>query len=220
MSFGQQIRGAIDSADLPEVMRIFTREFGSAGYSLRSLFRDEQSRILHLLLDSTLADMERTLRNIYKDHTSLLHYLSLSGMPRPKALTLAAEFSLNADLRAALLHEPIDATRVHGLLTVADADRVLLDTTLLAFVGSQRMVDAMNQLQQHNDAKHLEAALEVLNVLQELPFEIDLWEAQNKWHAIMRILPSIGGPKARWMQRFRTLGSKLRMDVDNLTVED
>ena len=220
LNFGSRIREAIDRADLPEVMRVFIQEFGHASYSLRSLFRDEQSRILHILLNSTLADMERTLRAIYEDHTSLLHYLSLSGMPRPKALTLAAEFSVNADLRSALMHEPIDPARVRVLLAVAQSDRVALDETTLAFVGSERMLREMKNLQQHTDAKHLETALEVLDVLLDLPFEIDLWEAQNKWNAIMRTLPRAGNSKPRFLQRFRTLGSKMRIDVDHLTVED
>ena len=219
-NFGKQVRDAVERADLPEVMRVFVREFGSAGYSLRSLFRDEQRRILHILLDSTLADMERTLRAIYEDHTSLLHYLSLSGMPKPQALVLAAEFSLNADLRLALTAGPIDAPRVRELLAIAHADQVHLDSTTLAYAASQRMLDAMKDLQQHMDGKHLDAALEILNVLRDLPFEVDLWEAQNKWNAMMRATPPNGATGGSWTQGFRELGSKMEIDVDNLTVDE
>lgn len=219
-SFGEEIRQAIDRADLPEVMRVFTREFGSAGYSLPSLFRDEQQRILHILLDATLSGVERTLRAIYEEHTSLLHYLSLTGIPKPQALMLAAEFSLNADLRLALVANPIDATRVRALLAVAQSDRVRLDATALAYASSQRMLDAMKNLELHKDARHLDLALEVLDVLRELPLEVDIWEAQNRWNAMMQASPQDGTSAERWSQGFRELGSKMKIDVDHLTVDN
>jgi alpha-amylase/alpha-mannosidase (GH57 family) len=218
--FGSEIHQAMERADLPEVMRVFAREFGSAGYSLLSLFRDEQQRILRILLDTTLLDMERTLRAIYEDHASLLHYLSLIEMPKPQALMLAAEFSVNADLRLALAADPIDSAQVRTLLTVAHSDQVRLDSTPLAYAASQRMLLAIQTLEQEKDAKSLEAALDVINVLRELPLEVDLWEAQNKWNAMMRAAPRTGTSLQRWALGFRELGYKMGIDVANLAVED
>jgi hypothetical protein len=80
-------------------------------YSLTSLFRDEQRRIVQLILNSTLWDIESSLTTIYEDHASLLHYLSQAGLPKPPALTLAAGFAINAGLRRALESDPIDRRR-------------------------------------------------------------------------------------------------------------
>lgn len=219
-NFEKEIRGAVTRADLPEVMRVFVREFGSAGYSLSSLFRDEQRRILQILLDSTLAEMEETLRTIYEDHISLLHYLSLSGMPKPQALMLAAQFSLNADLRQALASDPFDSVRARGLVVQALADQVSLDSTSLAYVASQRMLRAMHTLQQHPEMKNLDAALEILDVLRELPFEVDFWEAQNNWHRMLHETSSAISADPQWLRQFRELGTKLDIEVDQLTVEN
>ncbi|MEE9265025.1 MAG: DUF3536 domain-containing protein, partial [Vicinamibacteria bacterium] len=38
--------------DFPEVIRLFDREFGKSNYSLRSLFRDQQRKIVNLILKS------------------------------------------------------------------------------------------------------------------------------------------------------------------------
>ena len=218
--FGKEIRAAVDRADLPEVMRVFVREFGSAGYSLSSLFRDEQRRILQILLDSTLNEMERMLRTIYEDHISLLHYLSLSGMPKPQALSLAAEFSLNADMRQALSSDPFDAVRARGMLAQVLTDKVALDSTILAYVASQRMLRAMKELQQDPTTQDLEVALEILGVLRELPFEVDFWEAQNRWHKMLYEKSSAASADPEWGRKFRELGTKMDIEVDQLTVEN
>ena len=66
-------------------------------YSLTSLFADEQHRILRTILNRTVGEMEDSLRKIYEDHASLLHFLTESGMNPPPALALAASFAINGE---------------------------------------------------------------------------------------------------------------------------
>jgi hypothetical protein len=218
--FAREIGEAIAQANLPEAMRLFLRDFGSADYSLNSLFPDDQRRILKLLLDSTLAEMEGTLRTIYEDHISLLRYLSLGGMPKPQALMLAAQFSLNADLRSVLSSDPLDAARLHGLLTQVRADKIALDTPALAYAASQRMLRATQQLERNRDGASLEAALQVRNALRELPFAVDLWETQNRWYRILQERSSPAEDDPQWKEQFRELGMKLDLAVDELTADN
>lgn len=217
--FIQKMRETFLSADIAEGILLFAREFEVTRYSLSSLFRDEQRRILQLLLDTTLAEMEGTMRTMYNDHISLLHYLSLSGIPKPRVLMLAAEFSLNADLRQELANDPFDASRLRGLLTQIRADQVEIDTVSVPFVASQRMLRAMQELELHLDRKYLDTALQVCDILHELPFQVDVWEAQNLWHTISRQSLSAAPPDPEWDRKFRELGTKLDIDVDQLAVD-
>ncbi len=98
-TFSSEVGAAIRKANLPDVIRLLERFFGGINYSLSSLFADEQHRILRAILDRTLSEMEDSLRKIYDDHASLLHFLAESGMTVPPALALAAGYALNADLR-------------------------------------------------------------------------------------------------------------------------
>src|SRR6185437_3801173 len=217
--FTARMQKAILSADMTEAVRVFVREFDSTGYSLRSLFRDEQQRILQLLLDTTLAEMEGTLRTMYDDHISLLHYLSLSGMPKPPVLMLAAQFSLNADLRQELANHPFDVARLRGLLTQIRADQIEVDTVSIPFVAGQRMLRAMQQLELHVDRKCLDTALQICDVLHELPIQVDVWEAQNLWYTISRKRLFTAAQDVEWDRKFRELGTKLDIDVDQLAVD-
>jgi hypothetical protein len=217
--FTAKMQKAILNADMTEAVRFFVREFDSTGYSLNSLFRDEQRRILQQLLDTTLAEMEGTLRTMYDDHISLLHYLSLSGMPKPPVLMLAARFSLNADLRQELANDPFDAARLQGVLTQIQADQVEVDSVSIPFVAGQRMLRAMQELEAHMDRRYLDTALQVCDVLHELPIQVDVWEAQNRWYTISRRRAFAATQDGEWEQKFRELGTKLDIDVDHLAVD-
>ena len=216
--FTAKMQKAILNADMTEAVRLFVREFDSTGYSLKSLFRDEQQRIVQLFLDTTLADMEGTLRTMYDDHISLLHYLSLSGMPKPPVLMLAARFSLNADLRQELANDPFDAARLRGLLTQIRADQIEIDHVSIPFVAGQRMLRAMQELELHFDRKCLDVAVQICDILRELPIQVDVWEAQNLWYTISR-RTSARPPDAEWDKKFRELGTKLDIDVDQLAAD-
>jgi hypothetical protein len=113
-AFAAEAAEHVQRADFPEVIRQIDRFYGHAGYSLTSLFRDEQRRIVQLILKSTLWDIENSLTTIYQDHASLLHYLSQAGLPKPPALTLAAGFAINAGLRRVIETDPIDQAQLRS----------------------------------------------------------------------------------------------------------
>ena len=129
------VQAAALRADLPQAIRLFDAYFGTTAYSLTSLFTDEQRRILKLILNSTLWEVENSLCTIYEAHESLLHFLSQSGLPKPPALSLAAGFAINAGLKRALESDPPDAMQIRSLLNLAGADQVVLDTRQLGYHG-------------------------------------------------------------------------------------
>jgi alpha-amylase/alpha-mannosidase (GH57 family) len=219
-SLAQETREAVTRADLPGVIRLFDRYFGTTAYSLSSLFRDEQRRILQNILDSTLEEMEGHLRTLYEDHTSLLHFLTLSGMPKPQALMLAAEFVLNADVRHVLEKRPFDAVRLRELQAQATEDEVPLNGQVLGYVASQRIKQAMQELQQcPGDMAMLESVLDLVEALHALPFEVNFWKAQNIWNATLHATP-MAEQKPEWTEKFLELGRKLDLQVDELIVEE
>jgi len=218
-NFAREIREALAAADLPEAMRLFVRDFDSTGYSLRSLFRDDQHRILKFLLDSTLNEMEGTLRTIYEEHISLLRYLSVTGMPKPTSLMLAAQFSLSADLRNLLTGDPFEAARVRQLVTQTRTDQVALDDVDLSYLANQRMLQAMERLEQSRRESDLDSAIEILEALRELPFEVDFWETQNRWYKVWQQSLQAEATNQKWMDLLRELGSRLDIEVDQLIVD-
>jgi alpha-amylase/alpha-mannosidase (GH57 family) len=219
-----QARDQVRSANFPEVIRLLDRYY-DLDYSMTSLFRDEQRRILQIILNSTLSDIESSLKTIYDDHASLLHYLAQAGLPKPPALALAAGFAVNAGLRRALETDPIDLSQVRSFLNMAKADEVELDTPTLTYIADLRMKRAMIELQMSSGSLDiLDRALGLARALTELPFELNLWQAQNIWYEILRgsshsLTAHAAEDRETWNRNFNELGCCLSIACDVVVAE-
>ena len=225
-AFARQAGEEVQRADFPEVIRQLDQYYGRSDYSLTSLFTDEQRRIIQLILNSTLWDIENSLTTIYQEHASLLHYLSQTGLPKPPALTLAAGFAINAGLRRVIESDPIDAPKLQLLLSLAKADQISLDTATLGYYADQRMKRAMIELvNSAGSMEVLERTLALARTLMELPLETNLWQAQNIWYEILRIpvaeLTALAPEdRARWDRGFGELGTCLSIDVSAIGAQE
>ena len=222
--FSTDIGTAIRRANLPEVIRLIDRFFGETAYSLTSLFADEQHRILNTILNQTISEMEESLRKIYQDHASLLHFLTETGMAAPPALASAARFAINASLRRAIEAEDFDAADIETLLARAEADQVPLDTQLLGYTAGQRMKRAMVRLEASaagdpSAAGALATALVISETIHKMPFEVNLWQAQNIWNDLLR-RSDTNYWTAEWKQDFKKLGRAMNISVDQLVIEE
>jgi alpha-amylase/alpha-mannosidase (GH57 family) len=223
-AFAAEVGAAIRRANLPEVIRLIDRFFGSLAYSLTSLFADEQHRILRTILDRTLAEMEDSLRKIYEDHASLLRFLTESGMAAPPALAIAANFAINASLRRAIAAENFDAIEISALFARALADQVVVDTQALSFAAGERMKRAMVALEAAAEKDRamklaLQTALTIATGLRSLPFDVNLWQAQNIWNDLFRRSDTTYW-SPEWKLAFKKLGEALYISVDELVIDE
>jgi hypothetical protein len=225
-AFAAQAASHVQRADFPEVIRLLDRFYGHMDYSLTSLFTDEQRRIVQLILNSTLSDIESSLTTIYEDHASLLHFLSQAGLPKPPALALAAGFAINAGLRRALEADPIDQPQLRSFLTLAKADQVALETATLSYLADQRMKRVMVELQMSSGSlESLDRALILARTLVELPFDLNLWQAQNIWYEILRtssyaLTALVAEDRPHWEKSFSELGASLKIDCEAIRAQD
>jgi alpha-amylase/alpha-mannosidase (GH57 family) len=225
-AFSKEAAELVQRAYFPEVIRLLDGHYGHVDYSLTSLFTDEQRRIVQIILNSTLWDIENSLTTIYEDHASLLHYLSQAGLPKPMALTLAAGFAINAGLRRALEAEPIDPAQLRSFLSLAKADQVPLEAATLSYIADQRMKRSMIELVMSSGSlEMLERALALARTVIELPFELNLWQAQNIWYEILRTssygLVALGkDDRPRWEKNFNELGACLSIDCAAIGAQD
>jgi len=200
-TFAAQAAGLVERANFPEVIRLLDRYYGHVDYSLTSLFSDEQRRIVQLILNSTLWDIETSLTTIYEEHANLLHYLSQTGLPKPRAL-------------------------VRSFLQLAKADQVELETPMLSYIADQRMKRSMIELQMSPGSfEILDRALAMARTVVELPFELNLWQAQNIWYEILRACPFAlralsSEDRTRWEKSFSDLGTCLSIDTAAITEQD
>jgi alpha-amylase/alpha-mannosidase (GH57 family) len=219
----QQIAEVFERGDLSEALRAVDRSFGSGIYTLKLLFRDEQRKILGQILSVTLESAEAAYRGLYHEHASLLQFVASLGLPPPKKLLAAAEFTLNADLRGSLEAEPLHGERVRSLLDEARKVGVELDQTTLEFALRRKIERLASEFRtQPTEVTHLRVLQEAVVLASSLPFEVNLWHAQNVFYRILQELyPELraraekGDEEAgAWVNHFVALGEKLLVRVE------
>jgi len=173
-------------ADFAEVIRVMDRCLGESNYSLRSLFREEQRKVLESVLASALGQSETLYRQLYEQRAPIMRYLTDLHIPLPKAFTAAAAFVLNGDLRRALQDDEIDPKRVTDLLNSAKTEGIALDTATLEFAYRQNLERLAECLAKTPIALALGKLREATGLLVRLPFAVDLWRVQNIFYVLMQ----------------------------------
>jgi alpha-amylase/alpha-mannosidase (GH57 family) len=209
-----------------EVIRIFDRGFGPATYSLKSLFRDEQRKILDVILHSTLEQAEASYRQIYENYGPLMLFLEDLRIPLPKALATAAEFVVNSSLRRMLEAAELDLDRVGELLSEAVLRRIALDQATLAFAMRGSIERTAERLAaQPEELGRLEQLLSAVRLARFMPFEVELWKVQNIFYSLLHSTHRALSDRAdrgeaeaqRWVEVFLALGSELSVKVPDGT---
>ena len=211
------------SADLTEILRRADRQFGSELYALRRLFRDEQQRVLAVILRSALSEADASYRTLYEEHAPLLRFLATRGIPPPRGLKLAAELALATAVRHELEADEPDAARLSAVLEEARGAGIRLyeEGVGLAVEHSvERLAEALRA--EPGDLARLEALERMVALARSLPFEVDFWKVQNAYYRMMKeTLPESrracdGGAEeaCRYFERFVALGERLSVRVD------
>ncbi len=217
----KEVDDSFSIGDLPELIRVVDKNFGLGIYSLKLLFRDQQRKILRLILESTLSDAEALYRRFYEEHAVLLRFATELGLPLPRRLTMAAEFVLNADLQRAFDAPELDRERIDRLLEEARRAGITLDSARLEFALRRKLEQLANALrQQPEDLAHVQSLESVLDLASTLPFELNLWRPQNIYYELFqnfypkfRTLASSNEEAKEWVLHFTALGDKLRVRV-------
>jgi hypothetical protein len=211
-------------ADFPEVIRLLDRHFGQSMYSLRSIFHDDQRIILNAILKSTLAEAEAVYRQVYDTHAPMMRFVSDLQIPLPREFSIAAEFALNSNLRAAFEDtENLDFTRIQNLIGEARTQGVSLDAATLGFALRKTIKKLSEHFLENPDNVELMKKLEAAaGIARSLPFEVNTWRAQNHYYQLLqktypeRLAAAMAGDqKAReWVDHFGALGRNLAVNVD------
>jgi len=212
-------------ADLAETVRAFDRAFGRAEYSLRSLFKDEQRKLLDIILKATLGQAEDLYRHLYEDSQPLMRFLLDLGVPIPRAFLVAAEVTVNAELRHELAKTRPSFETLDLLFEEAERWQLALDHAGLAYALQQTMEALAQEWEkQPLDLELLEMLTSLMRLTAHVREPVNTWRVQNvAYEAIQRVLPQQrwqaqrGDPAARaWVERFRALCDAYWIALDTI----
>ena len=190
----QEIVAAYHAADFPHVIRLIDRHFDQSSYSLNSLFKDEQRRILNDILATAREDIEGRLRLITERYAPLMKFLQGVGVPPPPGLQTAWNLTLQNDIRRQLSNGQTDLERLKALLKEAQVCGPEVLNPEISLATKNRMEALMRAVSEKPDdlarARELE---EIASLMRPLPLGLNLAEVQNMyWSLRLSWLPELG----------------------------
>jgi hypothetical protein len=216
------VEEAFAGADLPEVVRRLDRHFLELRYSLKSLFRDEQRKVLARILEPTLERVGEVYGSLYDTHAALMRFLTDLGIPLPAAFRASGEYVIDSALRRVLGGEEIDVGGAAKLLDEAREENVGIDHGGLGLVLQNAIErDMESVLHGDGDVDRLENIEKAARLIETGSFEVNPWKIQNLFYEamhdrlpVMKERADNGDERSRaWVEHFLGLGKALRFRV-------
>jgi alpha-amylase/alpha-mannosidase (GH57 family) len=221
----KEIFESFEKADFPQVLRILDQYFESSRYSLKSLFRDEQRKILDTILEATEADAQSVYRHLFEHHVPLMRFLKDSNSSPPRALVAAGEIVVNSELRREFAQDNLDFEAIQTLLAEADLAGIPLDADTLEYTlrkNLERMAENFRSNPEQLDL--LEKMVIGIELVYVLPFDVNLRKVQDLYYSLAQSTypkfkqrAQLGDSTAiTWMAGFKGLNAKLLIRLEEI----
>lgn len=176
----RELAAAFRKGDTAETTRLMDTHFGTHGFSLHHLFRDEQRRVVGGMFGALDDDLSARLRKIHDEHAALLDAAAEMGIPVPGALSAVMGFVHNRVVERLLKADVLDLARLEEEAAKVREGSFKLDTVRAAFLLGGRLEGHMAKLlKKPGDASAAENAAADLEAARILSLELPLWKAQN-----------------------------------------
>jgi len=214
----QEIMDVFKKNNTPGTIRFIEKHFNTGHYSLWHLFKDEQIKVLYQILDSTLEEVEKSIRAINDCHYPIIQIIKQLRIPLPKVLSDTVLVMLNADLLQVLGQEMIDFERLQDLVDEVKEWSLNIDKKTLGFAVRRKIDFLMGKfLVKPDKVNLLEIVNELLRIVSSLSLDVDFWKAQNIYFSVGKKVYREMKHKAekknrsakKWIECFDLLGEHL-----------
>jgi len=176
----KEVTESFSMADLPETIRRIDAHFGSSTYSLRSLFRDEQRKIIAQILHASLEETASLYRQIHQRNAPLVRFLRELNSPVPKAFAMATELFINETLRKIAESPEPDPAELRTLLDEARANQCTIDSAILEYGLGRTLARMAERLEKDpTDVELLGRFRALLETLATAKLQVNLWDVQT-----------------------------------------
>jgi hypothetical protein len=222
-SMRQEVWSAFEQGDTTGIIRLMGKHFGMNNFSIWHLFRDEQRKVIHQILEFNHVGIEASYRKIYDDNNAVMSFLSSIGAPIPRPIFLAVEHIINVDMKRAFEKEEVDTEKLRRLILESNRWGIHLDREAIEYDVSLWITFRMEKVTQDPmDPSLFIGITNALELLEPLSLNLNFWKAQNVYLSLMERLKAEMDEKAKkgdgsakeWLDAFNGLGEKLRIKVN------
>ena len=216
---GMQFRmvKAFEEGRLGDVMGIMQQYFGPEKYTIWQMFADEKRKILDMIAQQSLKDLESSLRRTYDTDYTLVNALSNNNVPIPNAYRTTFEYILNADLVNCFQPEKINTKEMERISQELTRWNLKIeDTGKIARLAGDSIFEEIRRIATDiGNVKRLHRLNRVFPLLKKFVLEPNFYKSQNLYFEIStekKNTPETILPE--WQEQFVLLGFNLGVKVE------
>lgn len=220
--FQKEIKETFLKSNISEAFHLIDESFGENNYSLWHLFRDQQREVLKQILEPKIEELKTLLEQEFEEIYPTIRAMKEMKAPLPKAFSMIGEFVLSEDFRKLFKQDDLDIERLQELVEELTKGDFEIDKEMLSFEASNKINSLMDKLSGNpEDVTIMDKVVTILNILNSLGLDLNLWKAQNAYFSIgkrlykdMKKRADEGDEKAQeWVDRFNELGNQLNVKI-------
>ena len=221
-SMREEMSAAFDKGLYTDLIGLMDKHFGTHSYSLINLFSDEQRKILNVIINQNMEESISSYQEMYERSRSLMEFVREIGVPVPHIFLAAAQPALNEALKRALTQEEIDVEAVQRIVGQIRNWGVAVDSPETEYF-LRRHIESLSDLlvQDPFDLKLMARIQKTMDLLNEVPINIVLWQVQNGYYAMAKNVYADYLARSRegegeaevWIDSFRKLGETFRFNL-------
>jgi len=219
VAFRKELLATYRTGSLADVLTLLNRDFTGVAHRLDDLFRDEQRRIIGIVLEDRFEDYHRTFARLANQDEEVLNRLGRLNYPIPKPMRAAALSFLDGGLReeieAIVAGEESRLTEIEHLCERGRSWGYTPRLDTLGKVLSEGLSRQMLDLRE-DAAAAASRAERLLDAAAVLGIKPDIWQAQNDFLDAYAGLADAGELDDALRQTFQRLAGRLEVSPEVL----
>lgn len=216
-SMQMRVLTAFDEGRLGDVIGLMQTYFGPVNYTLWQLFKDEKRKVLDMITQQSMRELEESLRRVYNHDYPLVNALANNDIPTPKAYITSFEYILNADLQNCFNGEKINIKEMERVMhELVKWDLKIEDPGKISRMAGESIFKELKRISaERSNTKRIDRLNRVFPLLKQFRLEPILYKSQNLYFEISREedIEALS-TKKEWVKQFRLLGENLGVKVN------
>ena len=215
-AFKPRLMATYRAGSLADVMSLLSSEFPGKAHRLDDLFRDEQRRIIGIVLADRFEDYQRSFEQLANQDEEVLNRLGQLNYPIPKPLRAAASAYIDHHLEEQIARlERGEETTLAGIEHLHERGKAwgyLPETTILEKIVAEAMKRTLGRIEPEADLAAITARVGLLlDTCALLGVKPDIWQVQNQFLSAFLDLSLTAAMNAPLRETFAALATRLNV---------
>jgi alpha-amylase/alpha-mannosidase (GH57 family) len=216
-SMQYRITHAFDEGRLGDVIGVMQIYFGPDKYTIWQLFKDEKRKILDMIAQQEMSELEESLRRTYNRDYPLVNALANNDIPIPNAYRTTFEYILNADLIKSFQSDKVNIKTLERIVGELDKWSLKIeDPDKVARLAGESIFKELRRIRgESENVKRIQRLNRLFPLLRKFKLSPNFHYSQNLYFEM-----SLEHRKKRnseidleWLESFTLLGDNLGVKV-------